>query len=213
MKVLRCRGYTILQLLFAIGATCGIALMIFPPYSRAKVHDQRSTCLSNLKQIGLGMAQYVQDYDGRFPHTGLASRTPYGWADSINPYLLTTEVFHCPSAWPSSTNLDDPTLPGYTDYYLNNNVAGVEQKYFTLSERTIMSGDGEAGSYSTNARYFVKTLPEDWRYNPGSPARRHLEMANYLFVDGHVRSASVVNIQEQWSETGYQYTFAIGPGG
>jgi len=103
-----------------------LAAILFPVFARARENARRSSCLSNLKQIGLGFMQYTQDYDEKFPHnipsfsspitpspalTGTPSATFIEsngtvegnfltWMDSIFPYIKSTQLFVCPSGTP-----------------------------------------------------------------------------------------------------------------
>src|SRR5690606_14079548 len=54
---------------------------------------------SNLKQIGLGFAQYTQDYDERMPfnYNYLDSDTLARWQDLLQPYVKSYQVMVCPS--------------------------------------------------------------------------------------------------------------------
>jgi prepilin-type N-terminal cleavage/methylation domain-containing protein/prepilin-type processing-associated H-X9-DG protein len=61
------RGFTLIELLVVIAIIGIIAAILFPVFARARENARRSSCMSNLKQIGLGMMQYTQDYDERYP--------------------------------------------------------------------------------------------------------------------------------------------------
>jgi prepilin-type N-terminal cleavage/methylation domain-containing protein len=61
------RGFTLIELLIVIAIIALLAAILFPVFSRARESARRSSCASNLKQIGLGMLQYAQDYDEQLP--------------------------------------------------------------------------------------------------------------------------------------------------
>ncbi len=71
---------------------------------------------------------------------------------------------------------------------MNTNCDGAFLKDFASPAQTILCGDGNDGSENTNARYTLNVLPPSWISTEKSPARRHLDTANYLFADGHVKS-------------------------
>jgi prepilin-type N-terminal cleavage/methylation domain-containing protein len=122
------RGFTLIELLVVIAIIAILAAILFPVFARARENARRTSCMSNLKQIGLGFMQYTQDYDEKFPpplycgvwSSDYSSRTidtdpskPSGvfkissggtadnwvsWMDAIFPYVKSVQLFRCPSA-------------------------------------------------------------------------------------------------------------------
>ena len=60
-------GFTLIELLVVIAIIALLAAILFPVFSQARERARRSACTSNLKQIGMGVQMYMQDYDGRVP--------------------------------------------------------------------------------------------------------------------------------------------------
>jgi len=61
------KGFTLIELLVVIAIVGILAAIIFPIFGSVKENGRRTTCLSNLKQLGTGMNLYAGDWDGRFP--------------------------------------------------------------------------------------------------------------------------------------------------
>lgn len=138
----RHQGFTLIELLVVI-ATIGIlAAILFPVFARARENARRTSCLSNLKQIGLGMMQYTQDYDEYYPlawlgapanysplpigmrktnyflnaYTVFTDRTTVTWMDIIYPYTKSIAVYECPSK--NTTSIRIPSY-GYNSAISN----------------------------------------------------------------------------------------------
>lgn len=217
MKLLcRRRGFTLVELLVLLVVVCIMVAIIMPPRHGSLENARRAACRNNLKQIGLAFIQYSQDYDDRWPRIAVHAvassvapfERPYGWADALQPYIKSTELFQCPSEPQTDAGID-AVQPAFTDYYFNTNASGIASKYFDVPSTTLLSGDGNDGKDLTNARYNRKSLPNSWRVDENSPARRHLDTANYLFVDGHVKSIISNRVQNTASPSRGKPTFAI----
>jgi prepilin-type N-terminal cleavage/methylation domain-containing protein len=109
--VLRRRGFTLIELLVVIAIIAILAAILFPVFARARENARRASCQSNLKQIGLGLMQYVQDYDERLPGRmfhdgGGAEDSTQNWRRTIQPYVKSTQLFRCPSNRRNNDNAD-----------------------------------------------------------------------------------------------------------
>ena len=100
-------GFTLIEILVVIAIIAILAAILFPVFARARENARRSSCQSNLKQIGLAFAQYTQDYDERYPgaYNFNASAAPVlSWDKAIEAYAGITVaqgasplIFKCPS--------------------------------------------------------------------------------------------------------------------
>ena len=89
-------AFTLIELLVVIAIIAILAAILFPVFARARENARRSSCQSNLKQIGLGIIQYNQDYDEKFP-LALYDNYQGAWPLTIQPYIKSVQVFQCPS--------------------------------------------------------------------------------------------------------------------
>ncbi len=104
------KGFTLIELLVVIAIIAILAAILFPVFARAREKARQTACLSNLKQLGLGVMQYMQDYDETYPcqttagtgnvqyYSSADGRTDATWLNSIFPYSKSVAVNVCPSA-------------------------------------------------------------------------------------------------------------------
>jgi prepilin-type processing-associated H-X9-DG protein len=216
LQVLRRRGITVLELLVIVAVLAILAAILFPVVHRPGENAPRSACQSNLKQIGLGIMQYTQDWNERMPlvavhdvsSSKLSNGQPYGWADALHLYVKSTEILQCPSQDKRRPAPRDAVQSGFCDYWFNGNLSGRESADVAAPAQTLMCGDGNDGHDGADARYNRNVLPLHWLNMKNSPALRHIEGANYLFVDGHVKWLAPNKIgvaSSRW----HQSTFAL----
>ncbi|HEX8834260.1 MAG TPA: DUF1559 domain-containing protein, partial [Abditibacteriaceae bacterium] len=140
------RGFTLIELLVVIAVIAILASILFPVFARARENARRSSCASNLKQIGLGLLQYAGDFDDKMPYSFFgtsAATTPtnYKWMDALYPYVKSEQLFVCPSdttgKYQYSGNVTTPASTDYGSYGQNGAYA--------------KSGDSQTPPRSSNA--------------------------------------------------------------
>jgi prepilin-type N-terminal cleavage/methylation domain-containing protein/prepilin-type processing-associated H-X9-DG protein len=125
-------GFTLIELLVVIAIIALLAAILFPVFARARENARKSSCLNNVKQVGLGFMQYAQDNDETFfvaaPTQPGCVGQGYGWAGAMMPYVKNIQLYKCPSD--TYTVGGTTTYFGHTDplttvsYAYNRNVAG-----------------------------------------------------------------------------------------
>ena len=206
------RGFTLIELLVVIAIIGILAAILFPVFARARENARRTSCASNLKQIGLGWIQYVQDYDERVVPT-LSDPANYGpskrfyWYGSVTgsgatavlneaegllqPYMKSGQVQACPSFTKSVNPSFGRTGYAYNDTYLSRyNATYSEVNPAHLSEIDFPS---QTVAFADSARLNGTDLEANIYLSPPSAEysnfhARHLETGNVLYCDGHVKS-------------------------
>ncbi|MCS7224145.1 MAG: DUF1559 domain-containing protein [Armatimonadetes bacterium] len=93
------QGFTLVELLVVIGIIAILASILFPVFSRAREKARQAACLSNLRQQGMAVSLYVQDYEAYPPFSFVTHGLPYRWYDQIISYAARTDgLFVCPTA-------------------------------------------------------------------------------------------------------------------
>ncbi|MFN3651485.1 MAG: DUF1559 domain-containing protein [Armatimonadota bacterium] len=112
MRSHRIKGFTLIELLVVIAIIAILAAILFPVFAQAREAARKASCSSNLRQLGMGIAMYHQDYDERYPfwawgnNYGGAGNMQSLWHVAIFPYVKNRGIYACPSDaqnWGQST--------------------------------------------------------------------------------------------------------------
>lgn len=191
MKFSRRCAFTLLELLVVITIIAILAATLFPVFGRARENARRSSCQSNLKQIGIGIAQYTQDYDERYLPT---STSRLNWGQLAQPYIKSEQVFACSSNTKATTGAMALGGVGVTpipiSYALNYHVGrtgGTIGNALTLASisspsQKILVSEQQVGEEGSG---WPDWLGTQWENNGFAG---HMGTWNVLFADGHVKA-------------------------
>lgn len=112
-------AFTLIELLVVIAIISVLAAILFPVFARARENARKTSCLSNVRQLGLAFTQYFQDYDEQFPLLGKNGAPDTSWIYTMQPYIRSTQMLRCPSdasaQWLKDGNWFDPTVTTLAD--------------------------------------------------------------------------------------------------
>jgi len=199
----RRKAFSLLELLIVIVIIAQLAAILFPVFSRVRENARRSSCQSNMRQIGLGLMQYVQDYDDMLPLVGQNASSghlnifnPYDSnanatrifkmeQSSLAPYVRDARIFICPSDTAGEprklTYAVNPCITNMVS--VNDTICGRSMAYFEETSKWISLTEEayrDTGTTDDGVLDF-----QYWGTNRFSP--RHAEGGNNVFLDGHVK--------------------------
>ncbi len=222
--VRRRSGFTLIELLVVIAIIAILAAILFPVFAQAREKARQTSCLSNIKQIGLATVMYVQDYDETFPMNlyfgqgGPAGMCLFPSYMALIPYEKNVQIYQCPSA-PEAIDFptvlanisfppECPTSPPlkYLSYFPNYSLIdwGDPSNIFGPNNgRPVKTLAEVAYPVETSTFYdSTGTLPDAYFGMMDEPVQpRHASMLNASFVDGH---SKVVRAKPWTDSTGKQ---------
>ena len=185
------RGFTLIELLVVIAIIAILAAILFPVFARARENARKATCMSHIKQWGLGTSMYVQDFDSTFPMNIYSPDMMHFVTcyDAIMPYVKNSGIMVCPSdtnpmttaqlsaafgglqpvnTWKASY---DANYAVFEDGNLTGLVAPISETELPFPAETIVWSDGQ----------LMATF--------NSPINaRHLETVCTVMADGHAKA-------------------------
>ena len=213
-------AFTLIEMLVVIGTIAVLAAVLFPVFASVRERARQTSCASNLRQIGLAMSVYSQDYDDFYPYgADPLDKTPDFWSldpqaqsnVQTMPYLhdILTPYLHAPAVWrcPSDTGSDvlsewgDPVTDQATLLHARPSmyaIFGTSYKY-----NTIFAFDHE--TFGADAYDATEIGPSEIAILTDMSGRWHrkgdeVDVSQYsymsLFADGHVKRLS----NEQWAD-------------
>jgi len=212
------KGFTLIELLVVIAIIAILAAILFPVFARAREKARQTQCLSNVKQLNLGIMMYQQDYDERFPPLIVY------WATGLNttfqivqPYVKNEQLGRCPSEragfrCPNGTSIAGSNMDfsqyraggltnvvdgsyGLNEYLINFTSPGFSIGSVPYPSTTPVCFDG----YSSTAQHSYNAPgPLPFPPAPGTggwyAAWRHNGGCNVGFVDGHAKVYTGVSL-------------------
>jgi prepilin-type N-terminal cleavage/methylation domain-containing protein/prepilin-type processing-associated H-X9-DG protein len=194
---MRRQGFTLIELLVVIAIIAILAAILFPVFAKAREKARQTSCLSNVKQLGLAWMQYVQDYDETVPgtYTMTGPSTLQTWFEFLRPYTKSTQVFRCPSdsdpytrwGYDNGVQIQHETSYGYNARMAVNHYTPTSLAQFQYPAQTPIMVECQRQKGTTYGGTNAWEFYADSFHCSRFIALRHNEGANFAFADGHAK--------------------------
>jgi prepilin-type N-terminal cleavage/methylation domain-containing protein/prepilin-type processing-associated H-X9-DG protein len=210
-------GFTLIELLVVIAIIAILAAIIFPVFSTVRKRAHQTTCLSNLRQIGMATLMYAQDHDDHLLWGGDPSDLHNGgWSgdnatkvatmkpqhELLLPYIKNKDIWHCPNdfGFDRSGPRDGTTLPAHPSSFIQYGSSYYTHTYLILlgkpiSTMQITFFDGKTGGVANIGLFFDAT----GYWHGGSQRDFPNYRMNVAFLDGHAKNLGFSEYQPLWS--------------
>lgn len=186
------RGFTLIELLVVIAIIAVLAAILFPVFAQAREKAHQASCLSNLKQIGLGMSGYIQDYDETVPPYSVTTDPADAQSDVLwwcgrtirrggfrferesgllAPYMKNVQIMDCLSG----EELPGSGISAWSTYAMNNWIFLFATPDFSVSiaemdrpAETVLLADGINAATTTNLQRSPFISPPSGLYRSGT---------------------------------------------
>ncbi len=203
------KGFTLIELLVVIAIIAILAAILFPVFARAREKARQTSCLSNMKQLGLASLCYCEDYDERFPPNLIGQIVIPGYDDGIShggittwsvilPYVRNVQIYRCPSITHTLT-YERNGVTQTTDYGWNVGVLWGPFNHLAMEEdyedaaRAAMMTELAAGCYAYWP-WLLHKSPGHFKHNNGQ---------NVNFLDGHAKWYAKAAFADSFDGWGY----------
>jgi prepilin-type processing-associated H-X9-DG protein/prepilin-type N-terminal cleavage/methylation domain-containing protein len=150
-------AFTLIELLVVIAIIAILAAILFPVFAQAREKARQTSCLSNEKQLCLGVMMYMQDYDETVPIGGWGNASGFSrWYFDVQPYMKNRGVLQCPSsrfAREVTTN-----SPWNSNYGINPNLTGWDQ-WANVKNASAMAAPSDTLLFTESDSLQVSWLP------------------------------------------------------
>jgi prepilin-type N-terminal cleavage/methylation domain-containing protein/prepilin-type processing-associated H-X9-DG protein len=213
----RPHGFTLIELLVVIAIIAILAAILFPVFAQAREKARATTCLSNLKQVGLALQMYAQDHEETLPLGAHVkgfneAGTRPNFLGALVPYTKSLGIFACPSAQNASSvgynaKEYDPTPQSSTNLMGNGVVSGRPLAVIPNPAEIIFV---QENNYKWNWAWVQPNLTDprkgvyqNWHWNLGirrgvqEHSNLHFGGGNLAFADGHAQYRQVNRLRSR----------------